>query len=365
MVTKATNEFNIEFRVGDEVVWRNSDMGVDNTMTIIRIDLEESKAYGEDEEGAYGLYAWFPQIVEITKAAKRFEWVASERGQKFHLIDHDNAGFGRTTLCGMGWDRLDMKTAGWKPHRHEQCQRCDGKLTAIRAEERAEAEQRGEYGFFNRLGYRADTKTVGLDFCFCPECRENTPFKGLEDDRRQCMNCLHTFTPQESVDVLITGLVAVLEKEQAEREMSRLGKLRHGMVPRRTAEEDVNELKGVMLGVAEDIETSGRFRFDTSNAPTIIVEDLETGRKSSLGLFAYGELRKVLAELFPEEDEPCPDCVDGYYMGTCRTCEGEGTRYLGHQVVPEGGNEACRTCDGYGEVKKRCQMCDGTGRVEV
>lgn len=68
----------------------------------------------------------------------------------------------------------------------------------------------------------------------------------------------------------------------------------------RTVQDDVNELKGAMVGAANKFALPERFEVDDSKSPSITIKDKQTGRTTKVGLFAYGSVRQVLNDLFGE-----------------------------------------------------------------
>lgn len=68
----------------------------------------------------------------------------------------------------------------------------------------------------------------------------------------------------------------------------------------RTAPErtDVDGLRDMMGGAARRNPLPKRFKADESKSPKITITDTETGRSTTVGLYAYGDVRKVLNDLF-------------------------------------------------------------------
>lgn len=88
---------------------------------------------------------------------------------------------------------------------------------------------------------------------------------------------------------------------------------RNSMLPRHTIASDIDASpmmrralqvrRGSMVEVAEMQVTSNRFRFIPMEAkPAFIVVDKVTGKESEVSIFAYAQLRRILGELFPEDE---------------------------------------------------------------
>jgi hypothetical protein len=63
--------------------------------------------------------------------------------------------------------------------------------------------------------------------------------------------------------------------------------------------EDVQDLRGCILGSAEKQPLPDRFTVTASkDKPEMIITDNKTGKSTLTPLFAYGEVRRVLSDLF-------------------------------------------------------------------
>lgn len=64
---------------------------------------------------------------------------------------------------------------------------------------------------------------------------------------------------------------------------------------------EVQGLRGGMVAQAEKNELPERFQVTPhADYPRMIIEDTVTGKKTEVGLYAYGDVRRVLGELFGE-----------------------------------------------------------------
>jgi hypothetical protein len=62
---------------------------------------------------------------------------------------------------------------------------------------------------------------------------------------------------------------------------------------------DVQSLRGGMVGAAERHHLPDRFQvIQDVDAPRMIIKDTETGRSTIVPLFAYGNVREALNDLF-------------------------------------------------------------------
>ncbi len=65
--------------------------------------------------------------------------------------------------------------------------------------------------------------------------------------------------------------------------------------------EEVGELKGIVSQQAEKTYLPSRFKATNHpDRPAMIILDTETNKETTVGLYAYGEVRKVLNNLFGE-----------------------------------------------------------------
>lgn len=63
--------------------------------------------------------------------------------------------------------------------------------------------------------------------------------------------------------------------------------------------DQVQGLRGAMVDQAEKNQLPERFTVKQhKDLPRMIIEDQETGRSTEVPLFAYGEVRRTLSELF-------------------------------------------------------------------
>lgn len=63
--------------------------------------------------------------------------------------------------------------------------------------------------------------------------------------------------------------------------------------------EEITSLRGGMLAQAEKIELPSRFEVEShKERPRMIIKDKETGKVTEVPIFAYGEVRKALHDLF-------------------------------------------------------------------
>lgn len=66
--------------------------------------------------------------------------------------------------------------------------------------------------------------------------------------------------------------------------------------------EELGGLRGSMLAAAEGREMPARFSAEPhGERPAMIITDSETGRQTMVPLFAYGDVRRTLTELFGGE----------------------------------------------------------------
>ena len=69
-----------------------------------------------------------------------------------------------------------------------------------------------------------------------------------------------------------------------------------------TLQEQLGVLRGGMVDAAEEFHLPPRFTARPhADRPAFIVTDTQTGRATEVGLYAYGDLRQALADLFPED----------------------------------------------------------------
>lgn len=62
----------------------------------------------------------------------------------------------------------------------------------------------------------------------------------------------------------------------------------------------VPAIKGAMINAAEEQQLPDRFVVDSSATPKIKITDKITGRSTVIGLFAYGDVRQALNDLFAD-----------------------------------------------------------------
>jgi len=82
----------------------------------------------------------------------------------------------------------------------------------------------------------------------------------------------------------------------------------------------IQETRSVILEQATKIEMPSRFKSEKSNSsPTMIITDTTTNRKADVPLFAYGNVRKVLSNLFSSEKKA--KTLDDAVETTKRLCD--------------------------------------------
>ena len=64
-------------------------------------------------------------------------------------------------------------------------------------------------------------------------------------------------------------------------------------------QKEVQELRGSILEQVEQNELSSRFKCEKlQTEPSMLITDTETDRQTIVPLFAYGEVRRILKDLF-------------------------------------------------------------------